>query len=271
VTESVDPAAAWWGQRQVWAAGDYAQVGARIVLVSELLCEAVDPRAGQRVLDVATGTGNAALAAARRSCEVTGLDYVPALLDRAGRRAAAEGLPVTFLEGDAEKLPFADRSFDVVLSAFGVMFARDAERATRELLRVCRPGGKIGLASWRPAGFVGELMRLLDRTARPVPAQQAPPVLWGTEGGLRELLGGGTTSLRTLRRSVTFRYRSPEHFLGFFRANYGPMLKAFGRLNPAEQSELAGDVEQLVRRFGNAEGGAVAWPMHYLEAVAVRQ
>jgi SAM-dependent methyltransferase len=179
-------------QRQVWASGDYAAVGTRILIMSELLCEAVDLRAGQLVLDVATGSGNAALAAARRGCEVTGVDYVPSLLERARVRARAEGLPVTFREGDAEQLPFPDASFDVVLSVVGVMFAPDQERAARELLRVCRPGGKIGLANWTPDGFNAEMTRVMTRYVPPPPGLN-PPVQHrrGRHGGLAEQLSGG--------------------------------------------------------------------------------
>jgi SAM-dependent methyltransferase len=258
-------------QQQAWASGDYGQIGARILITSELLCEAVDARPGHKVLDVATGTGNAALAAARRWCDVTGVDYVPALLERARRRAEAEGLPVTFQEGDAEDLPFRDGSFDVVLSAFGVMFAPDQEQAARELLRVCRPGGKIGLASWTPDGFTGELLRAVAPYAPPRPCGVKPPLLWGTEDRLHELLGDGAASVRTARRSITFRYRSPEHFVGFFRANDGPIIEAFERLNATRREDLAGDIEDLVRRFNRADDGTMVWPLDYLEVLAVRR
>jgi SAM-dependent methyltransferase len=257
-------------QRQTWASGDYAAVGTRILIMSELLCEAVDLRAGQQVLDVATGSGNAALAAARRWCEVTGVDYVPALLERARVRAQAEGLPVTFREGDAEQLPFPDAAFDVVLSVVGVMFAPDQERAARELLRVCRPGGKIGLANWTPDGFVGELFRVMGRYVPPPPGLKSP-ALWGTDERLRELFGDGVGSLHVTRRSFFYRYRSGEHFLEFFRATYGPTLKAFESLDATAHENLGRDIVDLVRRFNVAEDGTMVWPSDYIEVVAVRR
>jgi len=257
-------------QQRTWASGDYSQIGARILIASELLCETVDLRAGQRVLDVATGTGNAALATARRWCDVTGVDYVPALLDRARWRAEAEGLPVTFQAGDAENLPFPDASFDVVLSVFGVMFAPNQEQAARELLRVCRPGGKIGLANWTPDGFLGELFRTVAWYVPPPPGVM-PPVLWGTEERLRELFSDGVVSLRATRCSFINRYRSPEHFLEFFRTNYGPTLKAFESLDTAGQENLARDIRDLVRRFNRADDGTMVWPQDYLEVVAARR
>ena len=257
-------------QRQTWASGDYAAVGTRILIMSELLCEAVDVRAGQEVLDVATGSGNAALAAARRWCEVTGVDYVPTLLERARARAQAEGLPVTFRESDAEQLPFPDASFDVVLSVVGVMFAPDQERAARELLRVSRPGGKIGLANWTPDGFVGELFRVMGRYVSPPPGLK-PPSLWGTEERLRELFGDGVASLRVTRRSFISRYRSGEHFVEYFRANYGPTLKAFESLDADAQESLSRDMVDLVHRFNVAEDGTTVWPQDYLEVVATKR
>src|SRR5581483_9193362 len=225
-------------------------------IVGELLCEAVDLWAGQKVLDVATGTGNAALAAARRNCEVTGVDYVPVLLDRARLRAEAEELPVQFQEGDADSLPFPDASFDVVLSAFGVMFAPDQHRAARERLRVCRPGGKIGLASWTLDSFTGELSRISGRYVPPPPGASSP-LLWGTEERLRELLGDGIASLKLTRRSVVKRANSPEHFLAFYRANCGPTKRAFEALDPTAQDRLARDITDLVRRYNYAEDGTM--------------
>jgi len=193
-------------QQVAWASGDYAAVGARFPIIAELLCESVDLRADERVLDVACGHGNAALAAARRFCQVTGVDYVPALLDRARRRAEAEGLEATFQEGDAEALPFGDDSFDVVLSACGAMFAPDQERTASELLRVCRPGGRIGMVNWTPDSYVGELFRAIGRHLPPPPGVR-PPVLWGSEERLHELFGPGV-SISAPRRS--FRWRFPS-------------------------------------------------------------
>ncbi len=257
-------------QQQTWASGDYAAIGAILCITSELLCEAVDLRAGQKVLDVATGSGNTALAAARRFCDVTGVDYVPALLDRARLRADAEGLSLTLQQGDAENLPFPDGSFDVVLSTFGVMFAPNQEQAARELLRVCRPGGKIGLASWTPDGFLGEFFRIMGGYVPP-PVGVRPPVLWGSEERLRELLGEGITSLQVNRRSFTNRFRSFEHYLEYFRSNYGPTLKAFEALDAAGQAALARDIADLLRRYNRANDGTLAWPQEYLEVVAIRR
>ncbi|HEX5497627.1 MAG TPA: class I SAM-dependent methyltransferase, partial [Thermomicrobiales bacterium] len=216
-------------QQQTWAAGDYAAVGARILLVSELLCEAVDLRAGQRVLDVATGNGNTALAAARRFADVVGIDYVPALLERGRIRAEAEGLPVDFQDGDAEALPFADAAFDMVLSTFGVMFAPNQPQAAQELVRVCRPAGRIGLANWTPDGFWGQNFRLVAQRLPSAPGL-APPTRWGAEDELRALFGDGITDLTATPRQCVLRSRSPEHWLAFFRANFGPTQKAFAAL-----------------------------------------
>src|SRR5881396_1462296 len=187
-------------QQQTWASGDFAVVAARIVLVAEQLCDTADLHAGWRVLDVATGSGNAAIAAARLACTAVGVDYVPALLERGRERAAAEGLEVELVEGDAEALPFADASFDAVTSVFGSMFAPDHARTAAELLRVCRPGGTIALASWTPEGFIGELFRTVGAHVPP-PAGVASPLLWGTEAHLRELLGAGIASLEVAERT----------------------------------------------------------------------
>src|SRR6185295_12558483 len=208
-------------QQATWSSGDYAVIGTTLAITGELLCEAVELRAGQRVLDVAAGNGNATLAAARRWADVTTTDYVPALLERGRARAVAERLDVTFQEADAEQLPFADRSFDVVLSIFGVMFTPNQEQAAQELLRVCRPGGKIGLANWTPDGFIGHVFRTIGKYVPP-PAGVKPPALWGTEQRLRELFGADIAKLTVNRRMFVFRYRSAEHFLDVFRTYYGP-------------------------------------------------
>src|SRR4051794_31723938 len=216
-------------QQQAWASGDFHAVAARIVLSAEALVDHADLRAGSEVLDVATGSGNAAIAAARLGCDVIGVDYVPSLLERARERAMAEGLDVEFVEGDAEALPFPDASFDAVTSVFGCMFAPDHERAAAELLRVCRPGGTIALASWTPHGFIGELFRTVAAHVPP-PAGLRSPMFWGTEGGLRELLGAGVSSLSVKERTFTFRFPSAQQFVTFFRTWYGPTLKAFAAL-----------------------------------------
>jgi SAM-dependent methyltransferase len=256
--------------QQMWAAGDFAEVGTRHLIVSESLCEAIDLRAGERVLDVASGNGNTALAAARRFGEVVGLDFVPALLERGRLRAAAEGLPVDFQEGDADTLPFADASFDVVLSTFGVMFAPDQARAAAELLRVCRPGGRIGLACWTPNGFAGENFGLRARYLPPPPGLR-PPTRWGTENGLRDLFGNGITELAATPRACVFRYRSPEHWVDFFRTYFGPTITAFAALDPAGQADLERDLLALVRRFNRADDGTLVAPSDYLEVVAIRR
>jgi len=257
-------------QRATWASGDYAAMGARIPVISELLCDAADLRAGWRVLDVAGGSGSTALAAARLGCEVTSLDYVPTLLERARERAQAEGLDLELVEGDAEALPFPDASFDAVISAVGVMFAPDQQRAAAEMLRVCRPGGTVALASWTPDGFVGALFKLLGSYVPP-PAGLAPPPLWGSEEHVRTLLGDGVSSLRARQRAYTFRHRSAEGLVDFFRTWYGPTLKAFAALDEDGQASLAADFAALVRRFDRLDSAeAVAAPADYLEVVAVR-
>jgi len=258
-------------QQQQWAAGDYAVVGATTVLAGELLCEAIDLHAGQKVLDVATGTGSTALAAARCWCEVTGVDYVPALLQRGRQRAAAEGLQVTFQEGDAEALPFPDASFDVVLSAFGAMFAPDQEQTARELLRVCRPGGKIGMLNWTPDSFVG--VYFADAMVRyvPPPPGLKPTVLWGTEARVRELFGEAIASLQVTRRSFVFRYRSPEHWLEVFRTTMGPVLKAFESLDAQGQEQMARDLIAVVHRFNRSGDQTMVVPSDYLEVVATKR
>ncbi|MPZ13064.1 MAG: methyltransferase domain-containing protein [Chloroflexi bacterium] len=257
-------------QQQTWASGGYHKVAATIVIVSEQLCETVDLRAGQRVLDVATGNGNAALAAARRFCDVTGVDYVPALLEHGRQRAAAEALDVDFREGDAEALPFADASFDVVLSVFGTMFAPDQVRAARELLRVCRPGGKIGLVSHVPDSWLGEVFDINGRYL-PSPAGLTSPFRWGTEAGLRELFGDQLASLTAARRTFTQRFGSADHYLAFFRTNYGPTLKAFEALDGARQEALAADLEELVLRSNRSGDATLVVPSDYLEVVATKR
>jgi ubiquinone/menaquinone biosynthesis C-methylase UbiE len=256
-------------QQATWSSGDYAVIGVSIPIVAELLCEAVDLRAGQRVLDVATGNGNAALAAARRFADVVGVDYVPALLERGRRRAAAEGFTIDFREGDAERLPVADGSFDVVLSTFGVMFAPDHARAARELVRVCRKGGKIGLASWTPEGALGESFRVIAKYAPPPPGLQ-PAMAWGTEKHLRELFGSAVTNWSVERKRFVFRYRSFEHWLDMFRSYYGPIHKTFAALDAAKQDALTRDLRELLTRINRSGDATLAYPAEYLEVVVTK-
>lgn len=253
-------------QQAMWAAGDYAAVATPLVIVAEELCEAMDLRAGSRVLDVATGSGNAALAAARRRCDVTGIDFVPQLLERARERAAVERLEVRFVEGDAEQLGFPDGAFHYVVSTFGVMFAPDQERVANELVRVCRKGGRIGLASWTPEGFVGEWFRATARRAPPPPGLR-PPLAWGSEARLRELFAGGVAFLETRRRSFVFRYRSSAHWLEFFRTQFGPTRQAFEKLDASAAEDFAGELLELLARHNRSGDETLAVPGEYLEAL----
>jgi ubiquinone/menaquinone biosynthesis C-methylase UbiE len=257
-------------QQATWSSGDYAVIGTTLSITGELLCEAVGVGPDQRVLDVAAGNGNATLAAARRWADVTSSDYVPALLDRGRARAAADRLPVTFQEADAEQLPFADGAFDVVLSIFGVMFTANQEQAARELLRVCRSGGKIGMANWTPEGFIGELFRTIGKYVPPAPGLK-PPARWGTEQGLRELFGDGISELKTTRRFYVFRYRSPQHWVEVFRTYYGPVLKAFAALDAAGQAGLEADILALLERYNEGGAETLVVPGEYLEVVATRR
>jgi ubiquinone/menaquinone biosynthesis C-methylase UbiE len=268
--QAPDLAAIKQRQQQTWASGDFAMVGATLSIVSELLCEAVDLRSGQRVLDVATGSGNTAIAAARRWCDVIGIDYVPALLERGRERATAERLDVTFVDGDAEGIPFPDASFDAVLSTFGSMFAPDQDKAAGELLRVCRPGGKIGMANWTPDSFIGELFRLNGRFVPP-PARLQPPPLWGTEEHLRHLFDDRISGLQTVRRDYVFRWLSADHWIEFFRSYYGPTLKTFEALDAARQEEYANELRELVRRHNRSGDSTMVVPSAYLEVVATKR
>jgi SAM-dependent methyltransferase len=264
----IDLAALKTRQQGAWSSGDYAVVGTTLQIVGEELCEALDIRAGQTVLDVAAGNGNASLAAARRWCSVTATDYVPSLLDRARERAAADRMDMTFREADAEMLPFADASFDVVLSTFGVMFTPDQDRAAAELVRVCRPGGKIGLANWTPQGFVGQLFKTIGKHVPP-PAGAKSPSLWGMPERISEMFGAHG-SVASKPRDFVFRYRSPEHWLHVFRNFYGPVLKAFAAVEPSARVELEKDLLDLISRFNRSNDGTMVAPSEYLEGVVTR-
>ncbi len=257
-------------QQIAWSSGDYAVIGTTLQIIGELLCEALDLRSDQRVLDVAAGNGNVSLAAARRFAHVTAIDYVPALLDRGKERAYAERLPITFQVADVENLPFPDGSFDVVASSLGAMFTPDHARTATEMLRVCRSGGKIGLASWTPDGFIGELFKTIGRHVPP-PAGLKSPALWGTRPYLAELFGPMSADIAVQTREFTFRYRSPEHWIEVFRTKYGPVLKAFEALDPAGKASLAGDLAALIARFNRATDGTMVAPATYLEVVIVKR
>ena len=253
-------------QQAAWSAGDYAVVGTTLQIVGETLCEALDLSAGSRVLDVAAGNGNATLAAARCWCDVVSTDYVGALLERGRARANAEGLVVQFEEADAENLAYPDASFDVVLSTFGVMFTPNQQRAADELARVCKPGGKIGLANWTPSSFIGELFKIIGRYIPP-PAGLKSPSLWGTEERLRELFGEHIGTLAAVRKTFTFRYRTAQHWLDTFRTYYGPMFKAFAAVDAEKQELLAADLIALAQKFNRATDGTMVVPSEYLEVV----
>ena len=264
-----DLAAVKQRQHGAWSSGDYAVVGTTLQIVGEQLCEALDLRSGSKVLDVAAGNGNATLAAARRWCEVTSTDYVPALLQRGRERAAAEHLTIEFREADAEALPFADSSFDAVLSTFGVMFTPDQDKAASELARVCRPGGKIGLANWTPEGFIGQLFKTIGKHLPP-PAGVKSPALWGTKARLEDMFGRQASEIAAEPRMFVFRYRSPEHWLDVFKTFYGPMLKAFAALDDNGRAALRRDLLALAGEFNHAEDGTVVVHSEYLEAVITR-
>jgi SAM-dependent methyltransferase len=256
-------------QMTAWSSGDYAVIGTTLQLVGEQLAEACDLRFDERVLDVAAGNGNATLAAARRGCRVTSTDYVAALLDRGAERSRAERLEVQFQAADAEALPFEEASFDAVLSTFGVMFTPDHATAAAELARVCRPGGRIGLANWTPTGFIGQLFKVLGRHVPP-PAGVQPPSLWGVEAHLQELFGARAESIAITPRQFNFRYRSAAHFIEVFRTWYGPVHKAFGAL-PAEGAvALEQDLAELLNRCNRAGPASLVVPSDYVEVVVTR-
>ena len=257
-------------QRAAWSSGDYAIVGSTLQIVGEQLCEALDLKSGSKVLDVAAGNGMASLAAARRWCEVISTDYVPGLLDRGKARAAAEGWRLEFMEADAEDLPFEGNQFDVVLSTFGVMFTPNQDQAAAELLRVCKPKGKIGLANWTPDGFIGQVFKTLGKYLPP-PAGTRSPAMWGTRTRLAEMFDAGASSVKAESRIFNFRYRSADHFLDVFRTYYGPVLKAFATLEPAKQEELQDDLHALIVRMNRSGDRTMVVPSEYLEVVITKR
>jgi len=267
-TTTPDLAAVKAKQQVMWASGDFAVIGTTLQIVGETLCEAVDLRSGETVLDVAAGNGNATLAAARRFAHVTSTDYVPTLLERGRRRAEAEGLDVTFEVADAEALPYPTASFDVVVSTYGVMFAPDHAKSSSELLRVCRLGGRIGLACWTPEGFLGEMFRTMAKHVPP-PAGVQSPLLWGKPDHIQTLFAAATAITNT-RRTFAFRYESAEHFVHVFRTFYGPTFKAFAALDEAGQAALESDLLALLRRADVGGGGGLVVPAEYLETVVTR-
>jgi ubiquinone/menaquinone biosynthesis C-methylase UbiE len=267
---AIDLAAVKTRQQAAWSTGNYAVVGTTLQIVGETLCEALDLRSGSKVLDVAAGNGNATLAAARRWCEVTSTDYVPSLLESGRSRAQADGYTVRFQEADAENLPFPDASFDAVMSTFGVMFTPDQDKAAGELARVCRPGGRIGLANWTPESFIGQLFKTIGKYIPPAPGVKSP-ALWGTKARLEEFFGKTAKEIRTTSRQFTFRYHSPEHFIEVFRTYYGPMNKTYGALDAGKQAAFTQDLLALMERDNRSGDGTLVLPSEYLEVVIERR
>jgi len=257
-------------QQATWSSGDFAVIGTTLQIVGETLAEAVDIRAGERVLDVAAGNGNATLAAARRFAHVTSTDYVPALLEKGRARAEAEGLVVKFEAADAEQLPYADASFDVVLSTFGAMFTPEHARPAKEMLRVTRAGGRIGLVNWTPEGFIGHLFNVIG-TYLPPPAGLLSPALWGTEPHIVSLFGSQADAIHCERRNFNFRYRSSAHWIQVFRDYYGPTLKAFAALDAGQRVALERDITDLLERFNTAGRESLIVPSEYLEVVITKR
>jgi ubiquinone/menaquinone biosynthesis C-methylase UbiE len=269
-TAAVDFDAIKTRQQATWSSGDYAVIGTTLQIVGETLCEAVDVAAGERVLDVAAGNGNAALAAARRGADVVATDYVPALLERAQARAASDGVMIETRDADAEALPFDNAAFDVVLSTFGVMFTPNPEQAAAELLRVTRSGGRIGLANWTPDSFVGQMFKIVGRYVPP-PAGVRSPLEWGSEERLTDLFGKNVASLAVQRRHFVFRYRSAQDWLDAFRDYYGPTLKAFAALDVQAQAAFESDLLALANEHNTGGANTLRVPSEYAEIVAVKK
>ena len=257
-------------QQVSWSSGDYAIIGTTLQIVGEQLAEAMDLRAGQTVLDVAAGNGNVSLAAARRWCEVTSTDYVESLLARGRRRAEAEGLKIKFQIADAEDLPFPDASFDAVVSTFGGMFSPDQDRTAEELVRVCKPGGRVGLANWTPEGFIGQMFKTIGKYLPP-PTGVKSPAIWGTRSWVETTFRAAASMIAAEPRLFVFRYRSAQHFLEIFRTYYGPMLKAFEALEGGSRKALARDIIDLVGRFNTSSDQTMVVPSEYLEVVIAKR
>jgi ubiquinone/menaquinone biosynthesis C-methylase UbiE len=257
-------------QQAMWASGNYSKVGSTLQITGESLCEAMDLSSGETVLDVAAGNGNVTLAAARRYCQVTSTDYVQELLDQGRARADADGLRVDYQQADAEQLPFAEKSFDNVVSTFGVMFAPNQAQAAAEIVRVCRAGGKIGLANWTPDGFIGRLFKIVGRYVAP-PAGVQSPAAWGTQEFLQKHFGSAAEKIEVTTKNYIFRYLSTEHWLEIFRNYYGPVHKAFAALPDEQQQALAQDISQLIDEFNLASDGSVKVPSAYLEIVITKK
>jgi ubiquinone/menaquinone biosynthesis C-methylase UbiE len=269
-TPAVDLATVKTRQQAAWSTGNYAVVGTTLQIVGESLCEALDLRSGTSVLDVAAGNGNATLAAARRWCDVTSTDYVSSLLESARARAQAEGHTIEFEQADAEKLPFPDATFDTVMSTFGVMFTPDQEKAASELARVCKPGGKIGLANWTPGGFIGQVFKTIGKYVPPASGVKSP-ALWGTNARLEELFGKTAKQIRTTNREFVFRYRSPAHWIEVFRTYYGPMNKTYAALDAEKQAAFTRDLLALMESSNRSGDATLVLPSEYLEVVIDRK
>ena len=256
-------------QKATWGSGDYGRIGITLQITGEALCEALDIRSGQNVLDVAAGNGNASLAAARRFCKVVSTDYVSSLLEQSRIRASAEKLASDYREADAEDLPFDDASFDNVVSTFGVMFAPNQEQAASELIRVCKPGGKIGLASWTPDGFIGQIFRTVQRHVPPPPGINSSAA-WGTKAFIDKQFGPYVSNIQITPRLFNFRYHSPKHWLDIFSTYYGPMVKAFETLDEAEGTSLSNEMLHVIGQYNRAMDGTMVVPADYLEVVITR-
>ena len=270
MNDSVDLGAIRDVQQKTWSEGDFGMVAGLVMMVAEELAEALDLVPDERVLDVACGSGNGALAAARRTWGgAVGADFVPALLERGRERAATERLDVEFVEADATDLPFGDGEFDAVISIFGAMFAADQEKAAAELLRACKPGGRIGMANWVPDSGVGQMFMTVAKHAPPPPGVQ-PPLLWGTEERLRELFGDGISDLRVERRKSRQTFRSADHWLDFFRTYFGPTKVAVERVGPEGEAALEADLRVFLEESNVAGDRALVIEPEYLQVVATR-